>query len=155
MTSLELECLTTDGIYLYGFSQPDYANHVYGSSAIALIRSNPNPNSATTITWTLLNAINASDHVFLKGRLQCTIDDKGVFSVFGPSSQKTKLYSDSLGPKGLQFTPGSTNTRNDAQGSMSGTWTTFNLTEYDRPFTINAVFNYKDGTGANTLMHAV
>ncbi|KAG0012029.1 hypothetical protein BGZ82_002761 [Podila clonocystis] len=156
MTSIELECLTTDGTYLYGFSQPDYSDYALGS-VIALIRSNPNPNSATTITWTLLNAIDASDHVFLRGRLRCTIDDKGVFSVFCPKSRKTKFYyePDSLGPKGLQFTPGSSNTRNDTRGSMSGIWTTFNLTEYDRPYAINAVFNYKDGTGINTLMHAV
>ncbi|KAG0090151.1 hypothetical protein BGZ92_003598, partial [Podila epicladia] len=84
MTTLRLECLTTDGTYLYGFSQPRYQGYTFkDSSIVALIRSNPNPTSAAALTWTLLNAIDASDHIFLKsGKQQCTIDDKGVFSVF-------------------------------------------------------------------------
>ncbi|KAG0010694.1 hypothetical protein BGZ82_003314, partial [Podila clonocystis] len=157
MTSLKLDCLTTDGTYLYGFSQPNYPNYVFHSSIIALIRSNPNPNSATTITWTLLNAIDASDHVFLRAGLQCTIDDKGVFSVFSPKSQEAKNHygPDSLGPKGLQFTPGSSNTKNDTQGSMSGIWTTFNLTGYEhlwQTYTTNAVFNFNDSTAGAQYM---
>ncbi|KAG0009462.1 hypothetical protein BGZ81_003377, partial [Podila clonocystis] len=160
MTSLKLDCLATDGTYLFGYSQPDYPSHIIQSSVIALIRSNPNPNSANTITWTLLNAIDASDHVLIRGGLQCTIDDKGVFSVFGPTSHKTKndYGRDSLGPKGLRFTPGSSNTKNDTQGSMSGIWTTFNMTGYEhrwQTYSTNAVFNYKDSTSTNTLMHAV
>ncbi|KAG0332804.1 hypothetical protein BG000_009733 [Podila horticola] len=160
MTSLKLECLTTDGTYLYGFSQPNYPGYSTRSSVIALIRSNPNPSSAATLTWTLLNAIDGSDHVYLKGGQQCTIDDKGVFSVFSPGSQKTKNYygPDSVGPKGLQFTPGNSNPKNDTQGSMPGTWTTFNLTGYKhrwQTYATNAVFNFKDSTGVNTLMHAV
>ncbi|KAF9309461.1 hypothetical protein BG003_009718 [Podila horticola] len=160
MTSLKLECLTTDGTYLYGFSQPNYPGYSTRSSVIALIRSNPNPSSAATLTWTLLNAIDGSDHVYLKGGQQCTIDDKGVFSVFSPGCQKTKNYygPDSLGPKGLQFTPGNSNPKNDTQGSMPGTWTTFNLTGYKhrwQTYATNAVFNVKDSTGVNTLMHAV
>ncbi|KAF9336785.1 hypothetical protein BG006_007433 [Podila minutissima] len=159
MTSLKLQCLTTDGTYLYGFSQPSYSGYNTNTdgSAFALIRSNPNPTSAATLTWTLLNAIEASDHIFLTGEQQCTIDDKGVFSVFSPESFEKGHYN-SVRPKGIRFTPGGSNPKRDTQGSMSGTWKNFNLTGYEQhcweAHVTNEVFNHKDSTGVNTLMHA-
>ncbi|KFH67927.1 hypothetical protein MVEG_06658 [Podila verticillata NRRL 6337] len=127
-----------------------------GAFVIALVRSNPNPAPAATLTWTHLGAIDGSDHFYLFGGQQCITDDKGVFSVFSPGSQKKQYGAESLDHKGLQFTPGS-NTKNDTMGMVTGTWTAFNLTGYKHrweTYSVNAVFNGKDSTG-NTLMHAV
>ncbi|KAF9307489.1 hypothetical protein BGZ74_000048 [Mortierella antarctica] len=161
ISTLINECLTTDGTYLYGFSQPyyGYISNTGNSSAFALIRSNPNPTSATSLTWTLLNAIEAGGHIFLGDQQYCTIDDKGVFSVFSPESyERGQHYLLGLGPKGIRFTPGGPNPKSDTQGSMSGTWKNFNLTGYEQhrweAHITNAVFNHKDSTGVNTLMHA-
>jgi hypothetical protein len=160
-TSIGLDCLTTDGTYLYGFSQPVPTGYDSNSHVIALIRSNANPTSAATVTWTLLNAIDAGDFLFLNGlngRPDCTIDDKGVFSILSLTSIKSQYSVDSAGPMGLQFTPG-VNNRNETQGVMPGTWTQFNLMGYKHRWEIrwsSTIFNVKENsTGANTLMHAV
>ncbi|KAF9300904.1 hypothetical protein BGZ74_007381 [Mortierella antarctica] len=148
MGVLDLLCLASDGNQLYGYAAAQETDKPNSPFYNILIRSSFNPDSASAIGWTLVNAHYDGYTYFLGGEYQCTVDDEAVFTIIATSAKAAPASLLDLGAKGLRFTPTS-------KTSTTGTWRNIEMPGYGTSWKASfssTLFSIK--TLNNALMHA-
>ncbi|KAF9316832.1 hypothetical protein BG003_001492 [Podila horticola] len=105
MGPLDLLCLASDGNQLYGYVAVQATDKPNSPFYNIFIRSSLNPDSASGINWTLVNAHYDGYTYILGGEYQCTVDDQAVFTIIATSAKAAPASLLDLGAKGLRFTP--------------------------------------------------
>ncbi|KAG0083823.1 hypothetical protein BGZ93_009204 [Podila epicladia] len=148
MGVLNLLCLASDGNHLYGYAAAQATDKPNSPFYNILIRSSLNPESASAIGWTLVNAHYDGLTYLLGGEYQCTVDDEAVFTIIATSAKAAPASLLDLGAKGLRFTPIS-------KTSTTGTWRNIEMPGYGTSWKASfssTLFSIKNLN--NALMHA-
>ncbi|KAF9429228.1 hypothetical protein BGZ76_001633 [Entomortierella beljakovae] len=113
MGILKLFCTATDGRTIYGlaaagnYSLPDATPGLIENTLIILVKSNLDPVSLASLTWSVVSTVKLSsiyDITQSKRRELCLVDDKGVFTYMGQNVLKSS--GDSTGVfGGVQYSP--------------------------------------------------
>ncbi|KAG0065137.1 hypothetical protein BGZ89_008580 [Linnemannia elongata] len=147
MGVLDIICLTTDpdSTAFYGFAYADSndCNFRRGSCTnYVLVKSNTNPTSGSTVTWSLVSKINnknmTGNPIYIYNtRFSCAINAQGVFTMFGWT-----YYLDRLAiPFGVRYDPAGTM---DAKYNFQGSGAWMNVT-------IDQAYNWTGSTNKHTL----
>ncbi|KAG0334771.1 hypothetical protein BG000_008065, partial [Podila horticola] len=148
MGLLDLLCLASDGNQLYGHAAAQATDKPNSPFYNILIRSSLNPDSASGIDWTLVNAHDDGYTYILGGEYQCTVDDQAVSTIIATSAKAAPASLLDLGAKDLRFTPTS-------KTSTTGTWRNIEMPGYGTSWKASfssTLFSIKNLN--NALMHA-
>ncbi|KAG9069784.1 hypothetical protein KI688_009109 [Linnemannia hyalina] len=161
MGVLDIVCLTTDpdSTAFYGFA---YANSYDCSSSCShnvLVKSNANPTSGSTLTWSLVSKINSKNMtgtaVDMYAQFSCAISAQGVFTMFG-WARDSELYSNPEITFGIRYDPAGTMDANyNFQGS--GAWMNVTIDKaYNWAVTsAQHILRYVNNGGTTDLVHTV
>lgn len=147
MGALDLICVTTDpdSTAFYGFAYADSYDCSYGyCSNNVLVKSNANPTSGSSLTWSLVSKISSrnmtsvASYIF-DAKFSCAISAQGVFTMFGWT--RGGMYSGPNSAFGVRYDPAGTM---DAKYNFQGSGAWMNVT-------IDLAYNWTGSTNKHTL----
>ncbi|KAF9128279.1 hypothetical protein BGX30_014400 [Mortierella sp. GBA39] len=122
--TLHLDCIASDpsSSYLYGIASANTGTSSYTTdSTIVLVRSNYNPTSLATITWTIISTTEGkqfSYNYMTFTSVDCAANDKGHFAAFFRSPYRTASPFRLL-PMGVRYDP---TAKEKGEGAWSPIW---------------------------------
>ncbi|KAK3808807.1 MAG: hypothetical protein JOS17DRAFT_545002, partial [Linnemannia elongata] len=146
MGVLDIKCLTTDpdSTAFYGFAYADsYPCSYYYCNNNVLVKSNTNPTSGSTLTWSLVSKISSSNMTrttssIYNPKYSCAINAQGVFTMFGWTRASYSFPETSFG---IRYDPAGTM---DAKYNFQGSGAWMNIT-------IDSAYNWTGASAQHTL----
>ncbi|GJJ71667.1 hypothetical protein EMPS_04017 [Entomortierella parvispora] len=146
-------CFASDGVRIFGYGYTGSYDHPYWSWNY-VISSNPNPSpDLSDLTWTVVSNISTYAAYYLPSNtygqeFDCTVDDKGTFTILARDSQLTISSPTDTNIRGLQFSPTGGN----------GTWSNIAVVSslsyvWDASAWSQLVWTKDPTSGNNTVMH--
>ncbi|KAF9146015.1 hypothetical protein BGX30_005111 [Mortierella sp. GBA39] len=161
MGVLDIICLTTDpdSTAFYGFAYA-YSYDCSYCSYNVLVKSNANPTSGSTLTWSLVSKIDSKNitgtAVDMYAQFSCAINAQGVFTMFGWTRDSGGSYSNPEITYGVRYDPAGTMDANyNFQGS--GAWMNVTIDKaYNWAGTSSQhILGYVNNGGTTDLVHTV
>ncbi|KAF9537643.1 hypothetical protein EC957_007850 [Mortierella hygrophila] len=161
MGVLDIICLTTDpySTAFYGFAYASSYDCSYCSYNV-LVKSNVNPTSGSTLTWSLVSKINSKNMtgtaVDMYAQFSCAINAQGVFTMFGWTRDSGGLYSNPETTFGVRYDPAGTMDANyNFQGSGAWMNVTIDKTYNWAGTSAQHTLGYVNNGGTTDLVHTV
>jgi len=103
-------CYASDGVRIFGYGNSGSYDHPYWNWNY-VISSNPNPSpDLSDLTWSVVSNISTYTAFYLPSdsygqQFDCTVDDKGAFTIIARDSQLTISSPTDTNIRGVQFSP--------------------------------------------------